>query len=299
MKTIACTAAAAILLSAAAGGALWSVARERKLTARAADAREAALREELAALQNAREALEARVAELEAARATAAESPAVRPLAEASSGGVALAAKDGAAAEPVPAAAGDAPATPEEKLDRGLEVLLDPAKSWDEKQRAWKDLADAGLIDRAVEAFERRARESPGSADAQAEAGMAYIQKLNTLANDIEKGTWAAKADRSFDAALAIDDRHWDARFMKAMSLSFWPPVFGKQGEAIRQFEVLREQQAEAPLQERFAETYLLLGNLYRNRGEAEKAAEVWRDGARRFPGNKDLTARAGEEETK
>jgi hypothetical protein len=301
MKTLACAAAAALFLSAAAGAALWSHFRAREAADRAGDARAAEkLEREIAALRESDRALEARIAALEAARPAGAEGPpreasAPARIEEAVALKGAAHGKDGSA--PSPGAADDAAAAETERLDRGLEALLDPGKSWDEKQRAWKELADAGLLDQALEALERRARENPGSADAQADAGVAYLQKLNTVTSDIEKGTWAVKADKAFDAALAIDDRHWEARFTKAMSLSFWPPVFGKQGEAIRQFEQLRSQQAEVAPEEKFAETYLLLGNMYRNQGEKAKAAEVWRDGAQRFPANKELTTRAAEAE--
>jgi tetratricopeptide (TPR) repeat protein len=299
MKTFVCAAVAALFLSLAAAGALWSASRARESVAAEREARRAeAFQREIAALRQEREALEARVKALETAR-TANDSP-KKPRGGGPEGGTdATRAVAEGTGRVMPAGAGGdgAPPTPEEKLDRALEVLLDPGKSWAEKHRTWKDLADAGLLDRAIETFERRAKENPGNADAQAQAGVAYLQKLNTVMSEVEKGTWATKADGAFDAALAVDDHHWEARFTKAMSLSFWPPVFGKQGEAIRQFETLRAQQEELPAEAKFAETYLLLGNMYQNRGETAKAAGIWKDGAQRFPGNKELTSRAGEEE--
>ena len=60
------------------------------------------------------------------------------------------------------------------------------------------------------------------------------------------KSRQANKADQAFDAALAVDEKHWDARFTKATALSFWPPIFGKQAESVRQFEILIDQQESA-----------------------------------------------------
>ena len=79
------------------------------------------------------------------------------------------------------------------------------------------------------------------------------------------------------------------ARFTKAMSLSFWPPVFGKQGEAIQHFEILANQQEEGPPSGHFAQTYLLLGNMYAEQGKSEKALEAWERGLGYFPSNESL----------
>jgi tetratricopeptide (TPR) repeat protein len=301
MKTVVLSALAGFALSAVLSAAVWKSYRERGA---ASSAREAALREaleaELGALRRSREALEARIAALEAARSEEAAKGAAAQAAPAPA--VASGAAAGSTGEAAPGSGGDATApaaSPEEKLEEALAVLFDPKRSWDDQQKVWRELAEAGLVDRAVAAFEQRARENPGSPDAQAQKGVAYLQKLNTVVSDIDKGSWAMKADQSFDAALALDDRHWEARFVKAMSLSFWPPITGKQDEAVRQFEILRGQQAELPADGKFAETYVLLGNLYQSRGEAEKAAAVWKDGAARFPENADLRARAGEAEGK
>jgi len=109
--------------------------------------------------------------------------------------------------------------------------------------------------------------------------------------NGPEAGIWATKADKAFDAALAVDDHCWDARFSKAVSLSFWPPVFGKQGEAIKNFEVLTEQQASQPSDPKFAQTWLLLGNMYQQTGRMDQALATWQKGLALFPGNEALQA--------
>jgi cytochrome c-type biogenesis protein CcmH/NrfG len=109
-----------------------------------------------------------------------------------------------------------------------------------------------------------------------------------------ERGLYATKADQAFDAALASDPQHWTARFSKAMSLSFWPPIFGKQGEAITQFEtIVAQQESSGQAKPEFAQSYLFLGNLYAQGGKADKAAEVWKKGLSLFPENESLKAKA------
>ena len=83
--------------------------------------------------------------------------------------------------------------------------------------------------------------------------------------------------------------RRRDARFSKAISLSFWPPVFGKQTEAINNFEILAAQQAQQPQEPKFAQTWLLLGNVYQQIGKSEQALAAWQKGLSIFPDNAQL----------
>jgi tetratricopeptide (TPR) repeat protein len=169
-----------------------------------------------------------------------------------------------------------------ERLDaEGLDDL--------EWQALWREFAEQGLTDELVAVYEARAAAASNDPDAQVAVAGAYLSKILEVGSSPEAGLWATKADQALDRALSIDDHHWDARFTKAMSLSFWPPVFGKQGEAIRQFEILIDQQAGLPREERFAQTHLLLGNMYRQIGEEEQALAAWRQGLELYPDHHEL----------
>ena len=167
--------------------------------------------------------------------------------------------------------------------------LLGEGLSWEDKQKMWKEIGDAGELDAVLALFEQRAKDHPNDPVAQVDLGHAYLQKIYKAGAGPEAGVWATKADKSFDAALALDDHNWDARFSKAMSLSFWPPVFGKQGEAINQFETLVSQQEQTSAQPQFAQTYLLLGNMYQQSGDKAKALAAWQKGLGFFPDNPQL----------
>jgi tetratricopeptide (TPR) repeat protein len=199
--------------------------------------------------------------------------------------------KEGAPPEKGDTPASDGSRTMEEELDRLLGALLEPSGPSGRKQETWDEIAKLGLMDAAIAHLELRAEENPASAGARLDLGNAYLQKLNT-AGELEKARWAIKADGAFDAALAIDPGHWQARFTKAVSLSFWPPITGKREECIRQFETLISQQESAPARPEHAQSYLYLGNLYDIQGKSEKALEVWRRGSSLFPENRDLTSR-------
>jgi hypothetical protein len=165
------------------------------------------------------------------------------------------------------------------------------ATGQDELARAelWKTVREAGLLEDVIAELERRAAADPGNAGLQVALGEAYLQPIFAGEQGPMAGVWATKADQAYDRALAIDPGHWHARFNKAVSLSFWPPVLGKQGEAIRQFEVLLEQQQASPLRPEHLQTYLFLGNLYEQTGDAARALEVRRQGLALFPDSAEL----------
>jgi tetratricopeptide (TPR) repeat protein len=110
----------------------------------------------------------------------------------------------------------------------------------------------------------------------------------------IEAGQWAMKADSTFDSILKANPENWDARFTKAVSYSFWPPMFGKQQAAIDNFEILVSQQANQTPDPKFAQTHLLLGNLYYQTGQGDKAKEAWSNGLAQFPEDAALREQLG-----
>lgn len=169
--------------------------------------------------------------------------------------------------------------TPEEAI-----LALQAATDWDEQMAALAAAHEAGILDQVIAELERRAESQPDSESAQMELAAGYMQKLFTTSNPIESGTWAMKLDQTYDNALVINDQSWDARFGKAMSLSNWPDFTGKKAEAIRQFEILRDQQRSASNGPGFDQTYLILGNMYQQQGQVDKARAAWQEGLDRYP---------------
>ena len=160
----------------------------------------------------------------------------------------------------------------------------------DELDRLWQTLREEDRIDGVVAEIERQAGLAPSNPDLQNELGKAYIQKLFDAGIGPMAAAWGEKADQAFDRALALDETHWEARFQKAMALSNWPEFQGKRNESLHQFELLMEQQERAGPEEEHAWTYFVLGNLYDQGGNREKAQAIWKRGAERFPDNDELT---------
>jgi tetratricopeptide (TPR) repeat protein len=185
--------------------------------------------------------------------------------------------------------AGAAARERERSIADALAKLEDPALSDAARQRLWKELFQAGLGDQVLAELEARAERDPNDPNARCDLAQAYLQKLFNVPMGPEQGLWGTKADKAFDAALALDENHWEARFGKAVALSNWPAFLGKQPEAIKHFEVLIQQQARQASQPHFVNTHLILGNMYMQVGQKDKALATWQTGAAQFPSNESL----------
>lgn len=180
-------------------------------------------------------------------------------------------------------------------LDESIRLFLDPETDWGDAEDTWTALHAAGLMHEAIALLEAEVARAPNNVALKVQLGNAYLQPImQGEAAGPQAGTWSMKADKMYDEALAMDDQNWDARFAKAVSLSFWPPIFGKQNEAIKNFEILVDQQESRATSSEYVETYVLLGNLYQQNGQPEKAAELWNRGLNLYPGNANLRSSLG-----
>lgn len=183
----------------------------------------------------------------------------------------------------------------QEQLDSALAKFLNPNLEFNDLEKVWEELAEAGLLEDAIAMLEDQAALYPENEDLQLQLGYAYLQPMSRgNVAGIEAGQWAMKADTTFDSILKANPENWDARFTKAVSYSFWPPMFGKQQAAIDNFEILVSQQANQNLDPKFAQTHLLLGNLYFQTGQGDKAKEAWNHGLAQFPEDTELRKQLG-----
>lgn len=167
--------------------------------------------------------------------------------------------------------------------------LDDPDLSPLEKQELWQKIRESGRLQEVVDFLEARALANPNDPQLEVELGAAFLQQIQEVGNGPLAGVLATHADDAFNRALELDENHWNARYNKAVALSFWPPVLGKQPAAIAEFETLVAQQSQSTSQPGFAQTHLLLGNLYQQTGQYDKAVAAWQNGAQLFPNNEAL----------
>jgi len=175
---------------------------------------------------------------------------------------------------------------PSPDFETAVKRLRTEDLSWEQRSALWASLSEPEQR-RLVARFEEIAKANPFNADTQVELANAYLNMSQVATDAAEKGELATKADKVFDKALEIDDHHWQARFTKAVSLTFWPDFLGRKPEAIKNFEILMQQQESAPARDEHAQTYLYLGNLYAQQGKDADAKKVWARGLKRFPTNK------------
>jgi tetratricopeptide (TPR) repeat protein len=178
------------------------------------------------------------------------------------------------------------------EIKRLVDTLVSRQAGFYQKQAAWKKLKDTGKLDEAIAELEQRAANDPQTAEYPAALGQAYLQKSSTLQDMREQGILAMKADQTFDTALQLDPKNWEARFVKAVAMSYWPPQLNKGQEVVDHFtQLIEQQEAQAP-QPQFAATYLWLGDHYQKTGKSDYARATWQCGAERFPADASLRQR-------
>ena len=75
--------------------------------------------------------------------------------------------------------------------------------------------------------LKQRALENPNDPEIPTTLGEAQLNKVKALhdagGDPNEIGILAMQADQSFNAALKIDPQNWEANFVKASSMYYWP----------------------------------------------------------------------------
>ena len=183
-------------------------------------------------------------------------------------------------------APGDATATFD--MEKDWKGLL--GKNYWENPDLWKKAFASGRMDELIAKFEAMAAADPKNVASQMDLAHAYMAYLQL---DQTKWQYSMKADGVFDNVLELDENHWEARFTKAVSYTFWPDFMGKRGDAIKHFERLVEQQEVQPAADHHAETYLYLGNLL-EQSDPARAKQMWAKGAQRHPQHAELSKKAG-----
>ncbi len=103
--------------------------------------------------------------------------------------------------------------------------------------------------------------------------GQAYLKLCATTKDVRAQAIWAMTADVDFETALNLDPSNWDARYTKAVAMTYWPANLNKGDEVIQQFNTLIQQQEQEAPQPQFAQTYEWLGKQYQKAGQSRRRA--------------------------
>jgi hypothetical protein len=179
-----------------------------------------------------------------------------------------------------------------------IDTLVLPDATYAEKQAAWKQLQDSGRLTDAARELEQRMAGDTNNALYPAALGQAYLKMCATSMDVRAQAIWAMTADADFETALNLDPSNWDARYTKAVAMSYWPVNLNKGDEVIQQFNTLIGQQEQQAPQPQFAQTYEWLGKQYQKAGQADAAQQIWQRGASLYPDNQTLQSLLAESAT-
>lgn len=198
-----------------------------------------------------------------------------------------------AAPAPVPAVAAPEKSNP---IGKSVDGLLG-AKNGAQKHELFQELVKAGQIDDVIAELKQRAMDNTNDPEIPTTLGEALLNKVRALheaggENTDDIGILAMQADQAFNAALKIDPQNWEAQFVKAASMYYWPASERTDDEVVQGLSGLIDQQENMPSQPDFAQTYLVLGNEYEKIGQPDKAMATWQLGAQKFPNDPSLQAK-------
>src|SRR5271157_1542151 len=126
-----------------------------------------------------------------------------------------------------------------------IDTLVSPHSTYAEKQAAWKQLQDSSRLADAAAELEQLMANDPKNALYPAALGQAYLKLCATTTDVRQQAIWAMTADADFETALNLDPSNWDARYTKAVGMSYWPASLNKGDEVIQQFNMLIQQQEQ------------------------------------------------------
>jgi len=226
--------------------------------------------------------LDTEIANLRVALRNAARSPAARNATEPDS----VQAADASDTESTKAetVADDLP-----EFERLRKKVLGWNATAEENARFWELARTSNALPQLIERLKAAVKNEPDKVAARLQLARAYVAKLYTVPNGPERGVWAVQAEGEWREVLKREDSNWQARYSLAFSLSQWPAFFNKTPAAIKEFETLMTQQETGRPEPHQAQIYAQLAQLYRSRGQADKATAALKRGLERHPDDEAL----------
>ena len=178
-------------------------------------------------------------------------------------------------------------------ISKSVDALLS-AKSATEKHAVFQQLLQSGQLDDAIAELKQRAAADPTNPEIPTTMGEALLNKVKSMrdagdADHTDMGILALQADQSFNSALKIDPKNWEAQFVKASSMFYWPADPQRDGEVVQRLSGLIDQQETLTAQPQFAQPYIVLGNEYEKIGKHAEAVATWQLGAQKYPADPTL----------
>lgn len=164
-----------------------------------------------------------------------------------------------------------------------------PFGFYESNRLVWWLSRNKDKIKEVIEGIEEQIRKNPTDPNLHVALAAAWTAELINQPQGPQQGIMWGRVGAAYDAALALEPNHWQARFGKAFGTSMAPEFMAMRPEAIRQFEELKAIQSRRAPEPEHAQVYFRLGTLYKDAGNAEKARAIWAEGLKLFPDNQEL----------
>lgn len=146
-------------------------------------------------------------------------------------------------------------------------------------------------LDACLRTLEERLQDDPNDAELWYTHGRALGLRASFEPPGIERDKYGDAIKRSFRRALELNPQYWQVHYTLASSWRFWPIAEGRLVESIEEAEKALQIMKTSPKEEHNFRAYVLLGDLYIQNGQKQRAAEILREGVKCFPEQKELRA--------
>ncbi len=143
---------------------------------------------------------------------------------------------------------------------------------------------------RAISFFEDLVDKHPREPNAWLNLAFACVDKI-PVEGAITQVVLASRAVEHFDQALALEES-WLGFYSRGRALLFWPPIFGRTGDGIRDLERAVAISRGGDVFTYHASAWAALGDGHWRLDDVVAAREIWREGLAIYPNNVELEAR-------
>jgi mono/diheme cytochrome c family protein len=155
-------------------------------------------------------------------------------------------------------------------------------------------LGDNERAERSLALVKKLRRQSPKDARLLMVAGSLNAIVGSYSQSSREQYRYYSDAMALYEAALALDETLWDARYGLATGYATDTSAASLKIAESHFLKLLQQQESTTATSSRFVLPYTGLGDMYRQQGRDEDARRIWQRGVKHFPRNQHLVERLG-----
>jgi tetratricopeptide (TPR) repeat protein len=148
--------------------------------------------------------------------------------------------------------------------------------------------------ERSLALVKKLRRQSPKDARLLMVAGSLNAIVGSYSQSSREQYRYYSDAMALYEAALALDETLWDARYGLATGYATDTSAASLKIAESHFLKLLQQQESTTATSSRFVLPYTGLGDMYRQQGRDEDARRIWQRGVKHFPRNQHLVERLG-----